>query len=128
MESKLSKRFHFQFGACVQGGAGGLIHGWVEIDFDVPQVCPANQPIQPYSQLPKQSLAISGMTSSKVNTTMYQTTSPILYRNYTPYIVRVVLHACDGNGVHANAVQLLRRRGHGPAHKLPCALELRREQ
>ena len=38
----------------LQGGAGGLIHGWVDFDLDVPLFSPATQPIQPYSHLPKQ--------------------------------------------------------------------------
>ena len=39
----------------VQGEAGGRTHGLVDFDIDVPPFCPAIQPIQPYSHLPKQS-------------------------------------------------------------------------
>ena len=39
----------------IQGGAGGRTHGLVDFDIDVPPFCPAIQPIQPYSHLPKQS-------------------------------------------------------------------------
>ena len=35
----------------LQGGAAGLIHGWVDFDLDVPPVCLATQPIQSYSGL-----------------------------------------------------------------------------
>ena len=36
--------------------------GWVEIDLNVPPCCPAAQPIQPNSHLPKHNRAGSGMT------------------------------------------------------------------
>ena len=39
----------------LQGGAGGLTHGLVDFDLDVPPFCPATQAIQPFSHLPKQS-------------------------------------------------------------------------
>ena len=39
----------------LQGGAGGLTHGFVEyVEYDVPTFCLATQPIHPYSHLPKQ--------------------------------------------------------------------------
>ena len=36
--------------------------GWVDFDFNVPPCCPAAQPFQPNSHLPKHSQAGSGMT------------------------------------------------------------------
>ena len=44
--------------------------------------------------------------------------------NLFPDVVRVVLHAGEGDRVHAHTVQLLGRGCDGPAHELTGALEL----
>ena len=48
----------------------------------------------------------------------------MFFPNLVPDVVRVVLHAGEGDRVRAHGVQLLGRGCDGPAHKLPRALEL----
>ena len=54
--------FRYAFSRSLQGEAGGLTHGWVDFDLDVPPFCRATQPIQPYSHLPMQNWPNIGMT------------------------------------------------------------------